>query len=242
MNRVEFGASKGTEMARKLFITTVSCLVAFSLARADHAIESIQQKLKEEGFYYGEINGKKDADTTAAIRRYQIRNGLQITGEINAETQRSLGIAYAAPSIPRPQPTSTPFPDKPIFQREPTGRKPGPDELRSGTTGIFGGTPFEVAPPEVQRDVIIDGQIFLARHGYYRGEIDGIHGPEMDFALRAFQSRMGLPPTGLLDLETLASLGLLPGQRPPDFRSPRRRIFPPRSRIGPAGERVYIPN
>ena len=61
-------------------------------ARADSLTESAQQVLKEQGFYYGDINGKKDPDTTAAIRRYQIRNGLKITGEINPETQKSLGI------------------------------------------------------------------------------------------------------------------------------------------------------
>jgi len=250
-------------MNRRFLLTTVSCLAAFSLAKADHATESIQQKLKEEGFYYGEINGNKDADTIAAIRRYQIRNGLRITGEINSETQRSLGIVDAAPSLPRPRPTFTPFSDKPAFRREPAVREPvpappqsidpndrvnehvyvpGPAGSRLGTSGIFDGTPFAVAPPERQRRVIIDGQTFLARHGFYRGEIDGIYGPEMDFALRAYQARTGLLPTGLLDLETLASLGLLPGQRKPDFRSPLHQILPPRSRIGPAGERVYVPN
>ncbi len=71
-------------MNRKFFLAALFCLAAFSPVMADQAIESIQQKLKDQGFYYGEINGKKDADTTAAIRRYQIRNGLQITGEINA--------------------------------------------------------------------------------------------------------------------------------------------------------------
>ena len=52
----------------------------------------VQQALKEQGFYYGDVNGEKTADTTAAIRRYQIRNGLQVTGEIDAETLRSLGV------------------------------------------------------------------------------------------------------------------------------------------------------
>jgi peptidoglycan hydrolase-like protein with peptidoglycan-binding domain len=38
----------------------------------------VQQALKDQGFYYGDVNGEKTADTTAALRRYQIRNGLQI--------------------------------------------------------------------------------------------------------------------------------------------------------------------
>lgn len=244
-------------------MTALFCLAAFSPMRANQAIESIQQKLKDQGFYYGEINGKKDADTTAAIRRYQIRHGLQITGEINAETQRSLGITYTAPSTPRPRPTGTPIQDKPTLRQEPTAPKPvpaprqptdpddpgdervyvpGPHGWRPETSGIFDGTPFEVAPPDVQRRVIIGVQTLLARRGYYRSAIDGVYGHGMDFAVRTYQARINLPPTGRLDVETLASLGLLPGQRTPGFGPPRRRMFPPRSRIGPTGERVYIPN
>lgn len=250
-------------MNRSFFITTLFCLAAFSPVRADQAIESIQQKLKDQGFYYGEINGKKDADTTAAIRRYQIRSGLQITGEINTETQRSLGITYTAPATPRPRLAATPIPDKPTLRQEriapkpvPAPRRPadpddpgdervyvpGPRGLRPETSGIFDGTPFEVAPPDVQRRVIIGAQTHLARRGYYRSAIDGVSGPGMDFAVRTYQARMDLLPTGRLDMETLASLGLLPGPRTPGFGPPRQRMFPPRSRTGPTGERIYIPN
>ena len=62
------------------------------LMRADQLVESVQQALKDEGFYYGEVSGDINANLTAAIRRYQIRNGLQVTGELNDETLRSLGI------------------------------------------------------------------------------------------------------------------------------------------------------
>src|SRR3712207_4352959 len=83
------------------------CFAAVSLARADSTTAAVQQKLKDQGFYYGEITGNKDADTTAAIRRYQIRNGLKITGELNAETQKSLGVRGAGGggnSAPDPSP------------------------------------------------------------------------------------------------------------------------------------------
>ena len=56
------------------------------LMRADQLVESVQQALKDEGFYYGEVNGEMNANLTAAIRRYQIRNGLQVSGELNDET------------------------------------------------------------------------------------------------------------------------------------------------------------
>src|SRR5215210_731699 len=87
-------------------VSVLLCLGLFllgsALVQADPLTASIQQTLKDQGFYYGEITGQKDADTTAAIRRYQIRNGLQITGELNAETQKSLGVQGKAPATPAP--------------------------------------------------------------------------------------------------------------------------------------------
>ena len=234
-------------MKRKIFVTALVFLAALSLASADQGIESAQQKLKDEGFYYGEINGRKDADTTAAIRRYQIRNGLQITGELDSETQRSLGVASTTTPAPT-RPSATPLPDTSDLRAESPVPKnerrevPRPREPRPETSGLFDGTPYEVAPPELQRRVIVGAQTMLARAGYYRGEIDGVYGPAMEFSLRAYQSHFGLALTGHLDLETLAALDLLRRQRTPAFGPPRRRIPPPRWRIGPGGERVYIPD
>ena len=61
------------------------CFLAVSLAaasslRADETVRAVQTRLKTGGFYFGEINGRYDSDTSVAITRYQIRNGLQITG------------------------------------------------------------------------------------------------------------------------------------------------------------------
>jgi peptidoglycan hydrolase-like protein with peptidoglycan-binding domain len=252
-------------MNPRLCITALTCLMILSSwAWADQAVESAQQKLKDEGFYYGEIHGTKDADTTAAIRRYQIRNGLQVTGELDAETRRSLGLAASPSPTPRPRPSSAPAPNKPNPPEEPRAPgttkipprppapsdeveddryyAPGPHGLRPEASSIFDRTPFEVAPPDVQRRVLLGVQTLLARLGFYRGGIDGVYGPGMNSAVRAFQARMGLPATGRLDLETLGALGLLPGQRQPGFGPPPRRTHPPRSRIGPGGERVYIPD
>src|SRR5438309_11392199 len=80
-------------------------LAAVALVRADPAIESVQQTLKDQGFYYGEMTGQKDAETTADIRRYQIRNGLQITGKLNDETLRPL---RSNPSTAAPATAATP--------------------------------------------------------------------------------------------------------------------------------------
>jgi peptidoglycan hydrolase-like protein with peptidoglycan-binding domain len=250
-------------MKQKLLVTALFFLASWSLARADQIVESVQQKLKDQGFYYGEITGKKDTDTTAAIRRYQIRNGLQITGEINAETQRSLGLTSQSSSTPRPRPAPTSPPkredlrDESVAPNQPTVPRPPPQDLddeedapdpappppapRFESSGLFDGTPFQAAPPHVQRDLIISAHTFLLRQGYYREGIDGLYGPGMAFALRNYQARFGLTPTGRLDVETLALLSLLPEQQRRDLRPSHRRVFRPRVQIGPFGERIYIP-
>lgn len=255
--------------ASSLLIAVFCCAGALT-GRADQTVASVQQALKDQGFYYGEITGTKDADTTAAIRRYQIRNGLKITGELSSETEKSLGLhgATAAPSATpaRPPARTTPPPPTPPdaselrddrtvapdpqpqpqvrdFTRESSDDDyaPGPHGLYPATTGRFDGTPFEVAPLDVQRQAVMGAQSRLAQQGYYRGPIDGAFGPGTVSALRTFQTRFALPPSGRLDMETLAALGLLPGQRGPGIDAPRRRVYRSRRVLPGPGERVYIP-
>lgn len=248
-------------MKAMAIVLAVICLGAIPDGRADSLTEAVQQTLKDQGFYYGTVTGKKDADTTAAIRRYQIRNGLQITGEINAETQKSLGIKGNAPvarTTPPPARTSPPrsapelrddqadvVPSPPPREqtlRPPTpGYAPGPDGLAPETIGLFDGTPYEAAPPDSQRRVIVGAQSLLARQGYYRSTIDGVFGPGMEFALRAYQTRFGIEPSGRLDRKTLGALGLLPGQRAPGVTAPFRSILRRPGIFAPRGERVYTP-
>ena len=229
-------------------------LIATALSgplRGDENIASIQQALKDQGFYYGAITGEKDADTTAAIRRYQIRNGLTVTGELNDETRRSINAAstagggQATPSgsaAPRSNTADTsdlrddsgargnaPDPNAPSRPFVPLPRDdapPGQGRLVPSAGGLFAATPYETAPSDVQRRVIADAQRQLARRGLFKDEIDGAYGPALEFSLRAYQSRVGLRATGRLDLETLAALELLPGAHAPVF-TPRRPLGPP---------------
>src|SRR5207245_4875426 len=66
------------------------------LMRADQLVERVQQALKDQGCYYGEVSGEMNANATAAIRRYQIRNVLQVSGELNSATPTYLGLDYFA--------------------------------------------------------------------------------------------------------------------------------------------------
>ena len=64
---------------------------------ADDQIAAVQEKLKSRGFYYGEVDGKNNNETAAAITRFQVRSGFQITGELNEETLQSLGLELSQP-------------------------------------------------------------------------------------------------------------------------------------------------
>ncbi len=232
----------------KTKITALIFIGSMMLLRADQLVEHVQQALKDQGFYYGEINGEMNANVTAAIRRYQIRNGLQVSGELNSETLHSLGVDSSAPARPATKAVS-PSPAAPV---EPGEQPPNPNSaspaqqfnnapqdqqiypsnpVTPGTSsggGVLAGTPFEAAPPTVQRNVVLSAQIALARRGLFHEEINGLYGPAMEFSLRAYQSRTRLPVTGRLDLETLAALQLLPGARAPVFPPPRHgRPQPP---------------
>lgn len=92
-------------------------LISLSVAnlRADEQVRTVQEQLKNQGFYYGQVDGEPGAETGAAIRRYQIRNGLQVTGTLTQETLDALK-AGNAPVADSP----------PVFAPQPTPRKAAP--------------------------------------------------------------------------------------------------------------------
>jgi peptidoglycan hydrolase-like protein with peptidoglycan-binding domain len=84
------------------------CFLAVTLGvttsvRADETIRTVQTRLKTGGFYFGEITGRYDSDTAAAVTRYQIRNGLKITGKLDPQTTYALGVTETKPKMPAPQ-------------------------------------------------------------------------------------------------------------------------------------------
>ena len=213
-------------------------LLAFSVSvRADELTKNVQTQLKELGFYYAEVSGSTGPETTAAIRRYQIRNGYEVTGTLTEETLQGLGLGKAPAKAP-PAPAKKDAPvhlrrdetaqesDRDFLRREEarqrsTARDPStvspPAPLNPpsapGTeeyAGIFARTPYESAPTEVQISTLRKAQGILARAGYYRSFIDGAPGPATEEALLSYQRRRNLMMTGRLDLDTLAAMSLLP--------------------------------
>ncbi len=229
--------------------------------RADDSLRHYQQALRDQGFYYGPINGTAGDETTQALRRYQIRNGLAVSGQLDDDTRRSIDraaaeSAQATPgplvtppaatppparqSVPAPTPRPVSRQDNPADSRDP--RPAPPEDQPDGRnriapsaplTNYFGGTPFEFAPPPVQADTISRAQKLLTHTGFYDGEIDGRPNHELAEALSNFQEVNRLRRSGRLDTNTLAALRLLPDRR----NEPPRRNNPDDDRRD--GRQVY---
>ncbi len=106
-------ASEFTAMKITVSLFALPLLLA-TAAFADDQLRGVQSELKTQGFFYGDANGQASPETTAAIRRYQIRNGLEVTGALNKETLAALaGAGKPAPQVaPPPAPAATLAPAK----------------------------------------------------------------------------------------------------------------------------------
>ncbi|HEY2343052.1 MAG TPA: peptidoglycan-binding protein [Chthoniobacteraceae bacterium] len=132
-----------------LFTILLFCGAA---AFADDQTRNVQSQLKNQGFYYGDVDGKTSGELSAAIKRYQIRNGLQVTGELNKETLGSLGLAgesaeapakqQSPPAVERPHPNTDGSVPKPKSAAPPVNLRRNDD---------YGGGDSQVAPDEAVR-------------------------------------------------------------------------------------------
>src|SRR6266513_2931410 len=91
-----------------LFAVRVGLALAESVC-ADDNVRAVQEKLRDGGFYSGEIDGAYSSDLAAALTRYQVRKGLGVTGQLDVDTSEALGAkpAVAASGASREQSSET---------------------------------------------------------------------------------------------------------------------------------------
>lgn len=63
---------------------------------ADSTVATAQEQLARQGYYRGEIDGIFGAETRRAVVRYQSDQALHVTGNLNADTLRALGLQRVA--------------------------------------------------------------------------------------------------------------------------------------------------
>jgi peptidoglycan hydrolase-like protein with peptidoglycan-binding domain len=82
-----------------LRLCAVAAFLAIVPAHSGADISKVQSKLKDMGLFYGQVDGGWGDETSAAVTRYQIREGLEINGQLNGETLQSLGMAKDGPPV-----------------------------------------------------------------------------------------------------------------------------------------------
>lgn len=118
---------------KKFVLLPLALLVAAGTALADDQLRNVQTELKNLGFYYGDATGQPSSETTSAIRRYQIRNGLEVTGSLNTETLAALGMGPAK-KAPAPAPAVKPAPAAPAPPPPQVEEHKPPVNLRRNST------------------------------------------------------------------------------------------------------------
>ena len=73
-------------------------------APAPERISEIQQALAKDGTFAGKPNGKWDASTIEATRKFQEAHGLNPTGKLDAKTLQQLGLGSQTAGVAAPVP------------------------------------------------------------------------------------------------------------------------------------------
>jgi hypothetical protein len=124
---------------RSAFLLLTIILSSLASAPADETTRALQTKLKEGGFYFGEVNDDYTSETAAALTRYQIRNGLEISGQLDAKTAQSLGVTPPPGDAPAP-PTDSETWRRLRKSDEQFLRKINPGEQQAGTNPAYAET------------------------------------------------------------------------------------------------------
>ena len=155
--------------------------VTMKQGNTGEAVGKLQQRLKELGYYTGNITCTYDAATKAAVLAFQKKNSLKKKdGIAGAETQEAvysdsaLGPNSTPTPSPTPEPTAAPSPTP-----APTYKVPE-KTVQLGSEGADAKT--------VQRR--------LQDLGYYTGKLDGEFGKGSVDALKRFQQANGLTADG----------------------------------------------
>ena len=150
----------------------------------DEEVKLLQQRLKDLGYYTGNITGVYNDATTEAVKAFQKKSSLEqdgVLGPITRTVLYGVNAIYAVPTaipVSTPTPTTTPLTPENVIV------------IRAGSMG------------EVVRRL----QARLQELGYYTSRLDGVYLTDDIEAVRAFQSANGLKVDGKAGYETQTAL------------------------------------
>ena len=70
-------------------------------------ITEIQQALAKDGSFTSKSNGKWDANTIEAMKKFQVRHGLNPTGKLDARSLQELGLGSKTAGLAPPPPVNS---------------------------------------------------------------------------------------------------------------------------------------
>jgi hypothetical protein len=101
-------------------------------------ISEIQSSLARGGYYQGDPNGKWDANTIAAMQKFQSANGLDPSGKLDAPSLQKLGLGSGIAGVSAPKPatmTAPAAPQKPATAPS-SSTNPGADTPSASTSTV----------------------------------------------------------------------------------------------------------
>jgi peptidoglycan hydrolase-like protein with peptidoglycan-binding domain len=145
------------------------------------------------------VSGEFTAETEAAVRTLQARNGLTVDGIVGPETWNAIGVQGQEALTPPPSAQPTPAPEPSVVNTavamavaSTAGLTPGP-----------GGTPGNAQGPTIGGSTAVEW-LQAALHL----PVDGEFGPETEAAVRTLQSRHGLTVDGVVGPATWSVIGV----------------------------------
>ena len=195
-------------------------------------VRELQELLSERGFYDGEIDGLSGPMTEAAIRAFEERADLDVTGEPRAALLAKIELSpHRAPRAE--EEVAAARSDDADSSQEPNGADDAEDaddgdgdrqmaaaeQPTEPSITTLSEADIALSPPEPDPAPAADGgpqieavQRVLADLGYAPGRIDGQLGPQTVEAIRRFQRDRGLEPSGELSADLLDELSAVSGE------------------------------
>lgn len=165
--------------------STTTSSSSLKLGSTGDAVEKLQKRLQELGYYNGSIDGDFGKGTEDALKLYQEQAGLYVDGIAGSASK-----AIYNSDAPKYKAEETTVENKKedIAQTSATSEEETTDTQENSVEDIFA----------IQERLI--------ELGYYEGDADGDFGPKTEAAIKAFQAANGITQTGSADEFTLEVL------------------------------------
>lgn len=160
------------------------------------AVKSLQQRLKELGYYTGSVDGSYGTGTANAVRDFQAANGLSADGVAGSKTQETMYSYYAVAKKSSSGSSSKPSSGSSSGS---SSSKPSSSSYTNGKTDIY----LKLGSEGAQVKILQNRLIVL---GYLSGTADGTFAETTEAAVVAFQKRNSIYADGIAGPTTLTKL------------------------------------